>query len=107
MENNISFETWLCTQVSTGSVSALKHYGIYITNNGLKCTDSQKSVRSQEEKVDDSVMSRTYSLDYCITFGLPRSFIKNNRLKMHGKPIIRKSTRRKQKHVTCIHRYRH
>lgn len=98
MENNISFETWLCTQVSTGSVSALKRYGIELKN--LENT-------SVKRNVDDSVMPRVFSLTYGITFGLPRSFIKNNRLKMHGKPIIRKSTRRKQKHVTCIHRYRH
>lgn len=95
---NMSFETWLCTQVSTGNVSALKRYGTELRN--LENT-------SVKRNVDDSVMPRVFSLTYGITFGLPRSFIKNNHLKMHGKPMIRKSTRRKQKYATGLLRYRH
>lgn len=69
---NMSFETWLCTQVSTGNVSALKRYGIELRN--LENT-------SVKRNVDDSVMPRVFSLTYGITFGFPRSFIKNKSLK--------------------------
>lgn len=34
-------------------------------------------------------------------------YITNNGLKMHGKPMVRKSTRRKQKYVTGLFRLRH
>ena len=55
---------------------------------------------------DDGVMIDIFLINDDITYGMPRSFIKNNRLKMHGKPMIRKSTRRKQKYVTGLLRYR-
>lgn len=56
--NKISFETWLCCQTSVGSVSALKHYGIHITNNGLKIhgqpmirrVAGRKGVRKREKQ---------------------------------------------------------
>lgn len=56
---------------------------------------------------DNTIMIEASVLYNDITCGMPRSFIKNNRLKMHGKPMIRKSTRRKQKYVTGLLRHRH
>lgn len=97
MGNNMSFETYLCCQVSTGSVSALKRYGIEFRN--FENTSVKRN--------DDGVMIETFALNDGITYGTPRTFIKNNRLKYMGKPMIRKSTRRKQKYVTCIHRHRY
>lgn len=56
---------------------------------------------------DDGVMINAFVLNDDITYGVPRVFIKNNYLKMHGKPMIRKSTRRKQKYVTGLFRLGH
>lgn len=56
---------------------------------------------------DDGIMIETFALNDDITYGTPRTLVKNNRLKIHGKPMIRKSTRRKQKYVTGLLRYRH
>lgn len=50
MENNMAFETYLCCQLSIGSVSALKHYGIYIPNNGLKMHGQPKKRKIAERK---------------------------------------------------------
>ena len=56
---------------------------------------------------DDGVVINTFVLNDDITYGAPLVFIKNNYLKMHGKPMVRKSTRRKQKYVTGLFRFRH
>lgn len=53
------------------------------------------------------VVINTFVLNDDITYGAPRTFIKNNYLKMHGKPMVRKSTRRKQKYVIGLFRLRH
>lgn len=51
---------------------------------------------------DDGVVINAFVLNDDITYGAPLVFIKNNYLKMHGKPMVRKSTRRKQKYVTGL-----
>ncbi len=56
---------------------------------------------------DDGVVISAFVLNDDITYGAPLVFIKNNYLKMHGKPMVRKSTRRKQKYVTGLFRLRH
>lgn len=56
---------------------------------------------------NDDIVINAFVLNDGITYGTPRIFIKNNYLKMHGKPMIRKSTRRKQKYVTGLLRFRH
>lgn len=56
---------------------------------------------------DDGVVINAFVLNDDITYGVPLVFIKNNYLKMHGKPMVRKSTRRKQKYVTGLFRLRH
>ena len=56
---------------------------------------------------DDGVVINAFVLNDNITYGAPLVFIKNNYLKMHGKPMVRKSTRRKQKYVTGLFRIRH
>lgn len=55
----------------------------------------------------NAVMIDTSVLHDGIKYGISRTFIKNNYLKMHGKPMIRKSIRRKQKYVTGLFRFRH
>lgn len=56
---------------------------------------------------DDGVVINAFVLNDNITYGAPLVFIKNNYLKMHGKPMVRKSTRRKQKYVNGLFRLRH
>lgn len=62
----------------------------------------------KNKNIEDNInMIEASALCNGIAYGMPRSFIKNNRLKMHGKTMVRKSTRRKQKYVTGLFRLRH
>lgn len=70
-------------------------------------SDSFPNICVEHTPHDDGVVINAFVLDDDITYGVPLAFIKNNYLKMHGKPMIRKSTRRKQKYVTGSYRLRH
>ena len=52
----------------------------------------------------NAVMIDASVLHDSIKYGIPRTFIKNNYLKMHGKPMIRKSTRACLKNKNCTKR---
>lgn len=85
--DEISVKKFVCTQFKTVNNDSSREDGRVSYGNIMK--------RRVERRNDDGIMIETFELADNITYGIPRTFIKNNYLKMHGEPMKRRVAGRK------------